>query len=86
MSIEAISEFRETVRGNAELETAIKGLLSDQGVLDAAGLAELGNRHGYAFTEAEVMSFDLGSDDELSDFELEMVSAGIGMTCVNNKV
>lgn len=80
MSTEAITDFRQTIRGNAALESAIAGLVSETGEFDAAGAVELGSSHGFSFTEAEVLSYEIGEDEELSDFELEMVSAGYGMS------
>lgn len=78
MSNDAITEFRQMVRGNADLEAAVAGLVSDTGEFDAAGAVVLGNRHGFSFTEEDVMTYDIG--DELSDFELEMAAAGVS-TC-----
>lgn len=83
MSVEAITEFRQLIRGNAELEAAVGSLMSDTGVFDTTGAVELGSRHGFSFTEAEILSYEIDPEDELSDFELEMAAAGTSVQCVD---
>jgi hypothetical protein len=76
MSVDALNDFRRSIRGNEAIEAEVAVLLSSAGGIDIAGIVALGERHGFSFTEAEVQTYELGKDDELSDFELEIVSAG----------
>jgi len=81
MTIKAANEFRQTVNGNPELEEALRGLMGDDGLLNLSEAAKLGAKYGYEFSEADVEALYSNDNDELSDFELEMVSAGLPINC-----
>jgi len=75
MSIESVLAFRGRVAGNPELEAKVRTCIeTGQGF---AGLTALGAEHGFRFTEGEISAAFVNDDSELSDFELEMVSAGV---------
>ena len=77
MSIGAVNEFREKIGADNAIEAAVRGMLGEDGVIDLAGVVALGKQHGYAFTENDIVTVFDSDDTELSEFELEMVSAGI---------
>jgi predicted ribosomally synthesized peptide with nif11-like leader len=77
MSLQSLQSFRQQVNGNAELEDAVRGCLTGPGgALDLDALVVLGRRNGFDFSAAEVREAMAVADDELSDLELEVVSAG----------
>ncbi|MGQ0655180.1 MAG: Nif11-like leader peptide family natural product precursor [Betaproteobacteria bacterium] len=79
MSEQSLQSFREKLNGNAQLEADVRGCLTGPaGGLNIDALAALGQRHGFDFTADEVRTAMAAANDELSDFELEVVSAGIG--------
>ncbi|MGQ0655184.1 MAG: Nif11-like leader peptide family RiPP precursor [Betaproteobacteria bacterium] len=83
MSLQSLQSFRKQVNGNAELESAVRGCLTGpQGALDLDALAVLGKRSGFDFSAEDVRAAMAATNDELSDLELEVVSAG-GGTCSN---
>ncbi|MGQ0655181.1 MAG: Nif11-like leader peptide family RiPP precursor [Betaproteobacteria bacterium] len=78
MSLQSLQSFRQQANGNPELEAAVRGCLSGpQGALDLGALAALGKRHGFDFSADDVRAAMATSEEELSDFELEVVSAGL---------
>ena len=88
MSQQALQSFREKVNGNAALEASIRSCLSEPGgALDHHAVAALGASNGFEFTAQVVQAALAGSaaagtlDDELSDFELEMVAGGNPINC-----
>jgi len=77
MSIQSLQSFRQQVNGNNALAAAVKTCLSAPGgALDLEALATLGRKNGYDFSADDVRSAMAATDDELSDLELEVVSAG----------
>ncbi len=54
----------------------VRGAVGPDGNPGLAGVVKLGAEHGFQFSEADVMSVFSNDNDELSDFELEMVAAG----------
>lgn len=81
MTIEAATEFRAMINETPALQSAIRDLMGDDGLLDLTGTKKLGQQHGYEFDEDEIESLIANDNDALSDFELEMVSAGIPINC-----
>lgn len=81
MSKEAAVAFRDLVRTRPELENEIRSEYLQHGSVDTTVVAR---RHGFEFTAAEADAVwndvELGGD-ELSDFELEMVSGGGKYPC-----
>jgi len=80
MNIDKVLAFRGKVANTPELEAQIRACLAGGG--GKAGLVRLAAEHGYSFTEQDIEAAFANDNDELSDFELEMVSAG-GAQCVN---
>ena len=79
MSIEALEQFRAKLATDAVLQKACLAAMSSGKQADV--LAE-GRKLGLEFTEAEIQQ-TMG-DAELSEFELELVSAGSAVDCGNN--
>jgi predicted ribosomally synthesized peptide with nif11-like leader len=75
MSIIAAQNFRQHVNRMSTLQAEVAPYVSN-GVIDYAGIAELGSRSGFDFTAEEAKQVLSRDDDELSDFEMEMVSGG----------
>lgn len=67
MSREAVSKFRDAINASEDLQDQIRS---------GADLMAMGKENGFEFTAEELGATlnDLG--DELSDFELEVVSGG----------
>ena len=86
MTIEAANEFRQAVKDNVELEGKIRTLFNEEGLLDLSATASLGLKHGYIFNEGDVEAIFANDNDDLSDFELEMVSAGVPIRCANVEI
>lgn len=75
MSIQAAQEFRQQVNASAALQAAVSTKVNN-GAIDYAGLAQLGSEHGFAFSAEEAEQALSTSSDELSEFEMELVSGG----------
>lgn len=75
MSIIAAQHFRQHVNRMSTLQAEVAPYFTN-GVIDYAGLAQLGSRSGFDFTAEEAKQVLSTDDDELSDFEMEMVSGG----------
>lgn len=76
MSIIAAQNFRQHVNRMSTLQAEVAPYFTN-GAIDYAGLAQLGSRSGFDFTAEEAKQVLSTEDDELSDFEMEMVSGGI---------
>jgi len=84
MSMQSLQDFRQQVNGNAILEAAVKGCLTAPGgALDMNALAALGKDKGFDFSADDVRTAMSSQDDDLSDLELELVSAG-ATTSINS--
>jgi len=79
MSIEAVKKFRTTVNENPSLQETMLKLTDGEGNLLLPEIIKLGAQHGFEITEADIEALYSNDNDELSDFELEMVSAGVVM-------
>ncbi|MBV8190627.1 MAG: Nif11-like leader peptide family RiPP precursor [Alphaproteobacteria bacterium] len=75
MSIEAVETFREKINVSQELQAELRACVVRNGAIDPATIVGLGRENGFDFTTAELESV-LGGG-ELSDFELELVAAGL---------
>lgn len=75
-----VEAFRTAVNQNPELQREITDLIESTQAIDYKAISELAKRHNYSFTEQEAMQL-MASNDELSDFELEMVAAGSPTNC-----
>jgi len=81
MTLKAANEFRAIVSGDPALEGTLRGLLDENGLLNLPETVKLGAKHGCQFSEADIEALFSNDNDELSDFELEMVSAGLPINC-----
>ncbi|NVJ91830.1 MAG: hypothetical protein HWE34_09240 [Methylocystaceae bacterium] len=77
MSIEAAREFRSFVKGSAKLEQAVGKLLDEYGLLNIQETIKLGAQYGYTFNETDIEAIFANDNEELTDFEQEMISAGL---------
>lgn len=87
MSMQALQSFREKVGIDTQLQAAAQACLSGRGgALDFEAVAALGKQHGYDISASDVKAAISGDGvgllyDELSDLELELVSAGNPINC-----
>jgi hypothetical protein len=79
MSIIAAQNFRQHINRMSTLQAEVAPYFSN-GVIDYVGLSQLGSRSGFDFTAEEARQVLSTGDDELSDFEMEMVSGGVIQT------
>lgn len=86
MTMKAANDFRQAVRDNAELENKVRTLFTEDGLLDLSATVRLGAQHGYVFNEADIEDVFANDNDDLSDFELEMISAGVPIRCAEVKI
>jgi len=80
MSIAAVEEFRKQINTDDGLKQKATVALNSS----LADVVALGAEYKHQFTEAEANEFlaSLMNDGELSDYELELVSAGTGCPTV----
>ncbi len=71
-----VLEFRKLVANDQTLQTEIAKTVGN-GSWDPAALIKLGEANGLSFTSEDIVNNLFEEDDELSDFELEMVAAGV---------
>ena len=73
MSLEQAHAFRDYVAQNEDVQKEIRSAL----MTESAKVSEIAARHGFTFTSEEgQQAWDAGQNNELSDFELDMVSGG----------
>ena len=73
MSLEQANAFRDYVSQNQDVQREIRSALTTE----SAKVSEIAAKHGFTFTSDEgQQAWDAGQDNELSDFELDMVSGG----------
>ena len=75
--------FRNAVLENEELQEQVMSIFTAATAIGSGlgdGIATLGMKHGYFFTPEEVYEHAdiLGQGADLTDFELEMISGGVG--------
>ncbi|GAB3433787.1 Nif11 family protein [Massilia solisilvae] len=75
MSIQAAQAFRQQTNASPALQAEVARHVSN-GTIDYAALAELGRMHGHDFSAEDAVAVLSAPDDELSDFEMELVSGG----------
>ncbi|MER2492637.1 Nif11-like leader peptide family RiPP precursor [Catenovulum sediminis] len=75
MSVEQLKEFSKKVVEEESLKAEVKAI----GLEDVDGLAELARKNGYQVeaTDFQTLASEVGSNEELSDDDLEQVSGGI---------
>ena len=73
MSLDQANAFRDYVAQNDDVQKEIRSAL----MTESAKVSEIAAKHGFSFTSEEAeQAWDAGQDNELSDFELDMVSGG----------
>ena len=83
MTTQAFEQFRTQVNADKALQAAVAACFSSAPAEGATGfdkLAALGKSHGFDFTAQDAQGNTGTSGATLSDFELELVSAGSGST------
>jgi hypothetical protein len=80
----AAAKFRELVDSDEALQEEIGQHVAD-GSWSPEAIIAIGARHGLVFTSSDLVSM-LEDDDELSDFELEMVAAASPISCSSHEV
>ncbi len=76
MSIQSAQAFRQQVNANPALQESVSGHFNN-GVIDYAALADLARSQGFDVSTDDAISVLSTASDELSDFEMELVSGGI---------
>ena len=73
MSLDQANAFRDYVAQNEDAQKEIRSAL----MTESAKVSEIDAKHGFTFTTEEgQQAWDAAQDNELSDFELDMVAGG----------
>ena len=73
MSLDQANAFRDYVSQNEDVQKEIRSAL----MTESAKVSEIASKHGFTFTSEEgQQAWDTAQDNELSDFELDMVAGG----------
>ena len=73
MSLDQANAFRDYVAQNDDVQRELRSAL----MTESAKVSEIAAKHGFSFTSEEgQQAWDAAQDNELSDFELDMVSGG----------
>ena len=73
MSLDQANAFRDYVSQNEDVQTEIRSAL----MTESAKVSEIAAKHGFSFTSEEgEQAWETAQDNELSDFELDMVAGG----------
>ena len=73
MSLDQAHAFRDYVSQNEDVQKEIRSAL----MTESAKVSEIAAKHGFSFTSEEgEQAWEAAQDNELSDFELDMVSGG----------
>ena len=73
MSLEQANAFRDYVSQNEGVQKEIRSAL----MTESAKVSEIAAKHGFTFTSEEgQQAWASAQDNELSDFELDMVAGG----------
>lgn len=75
MSIQSAQAFRQQVNANPALQESVSSHFNN-GVIDYAALADLARSQGFDVSTDDAISVLSTASDELSDFEMELVSGG----------
>ena len=77
MSLDQAHAFRDYVSQNEDVQKEIRSAL----MTESAKVSEIASKHGFTFTSEEgQQAWDTAQDNELSDFELDMVAGGNART------
>ena len=73
MSLDQANAFRDYVSQNEDVQKEIRSAL----MTESAKVSEIAAKHGFTFTSEEgEQAWESAQDNELSDFELDMVAGG----------
>ena len=73
MSLDQANAFREYVSQNEDVQKEIRSAL----MTESAKVSEIAAKHGFSFASDEgQQAWEAAQDQELSDFELDMVAGG----------
>ena len=73
MSLDQANAFRDYVSRNEDVQREIRSAL----MTESAKVSEIAAKHGFSFTSEEgQQAWESAQDNELSDFELDMVAGG----------
>ena len=73
MSLDQANAFRDYVSQNEDVQREIRSAL----MTESATVSEIASKHGFTFSSEEGQeAWDAAQDNELSDFELDMVAGG----------
>ena len=73
MSLDQANAFRDYVSQNEDVQREIRSAL----MTESAKVSEIAAKHGFTFTSEEgQQAWETAQDNELSDFELDMVAGG----------
>ena len=73
MSLDQANAFRDYVSQNEDVQKEIRSALTTE----TAKVSEIAAKHGFSFTSEEgEQAWETAQDNELSDFELDMVAGG----------
>ena len=73
MSLDQANAFRDYVSQNEDVQRELRSAL----MTESAKVSEIAAKHGFSFTSEEgEQAWDAAQDNELSDFELDMVAGG----------
>ena len=82
MSLDQANAFRDYVSQNEDVQKEIRSAL----MTESAKVSEIASKHGFMFTSEEgQQAWETVQDNELSDFELDMVAGGLrddGICCL----
>jgi predicted ribosomally synthesized peptide with nif11-like leader len=75
MPVHQANAFRDYVAQNDDVQREIRSAL----MTESASVSEIAAKYGSTFTSEEAeQAWDAAQDNELSDFELDMVAGGFG--------
>ncbi len=73
MSLDQANAFLDYVSQNEDVQKEIRSSL----MTESAKVSEIASKHGFTFTSEEgQQAWDAAQDNELSDFDLDMVAGG----------
>ena len=73
MSLDQAHAFRDYASENEDVQREIRSAL----MTESAKVSEIAAKHGFTFTSKEgQQAWDAAQDNELSDFELDLVAGG----------
>ena len=73
MSLDQANAFRDYVAQNEDVQKKIRSALMTESVK----VSEIAAKHGFSFTSEEgQQAWETAQDNELSDFELDMIAGG----------